>query len=84
MNARLITYSINSNDTSKYTTKNCLTVFEFINNNWEFINSNASYYLVIGKLDVIMLNFTDNEEDNIIIKESQNNIKLKYQIVIKF
>ena len=80
MNARLITYSINSTDTSKYTTKNYQTVFEFINNNWEFINSNASYYLVIGKLDVIMLNFTDTEEDKILINENQNdNINTYFQ-----
>ena len=72
MNARLITFSLYSNDTSSYTTINYLTNFEFINNNWNFESINATNYLVVGKLSAFLLSFTDEEEDNILIKDIQN------------
>ena len=72
MNASLITFSLYSSDTSRYTTINYLTNFNFINNNWNFESTNATNYLVVGNLNVFLLIFTDEEEDNILIKGIQN------------
>ena len=38
------------------------------------MSSNASYYLVVGEISNFMLNFTDEEGDNIIIKANQNDL----------
>ena len=73
MNARLITYSLASNDTSKYTTKNYQSNFNFINSNCKFFNSNTTYYVVVGQLEIFMLIFIDEEGDKIVINAKQNN-----------
>ena len=36
------------------------------------MSSNATYYLVVGEISIFMLNFTDEEGDNIIINANQN------------
>ena len=70
--ARLITFYVNSTDTSKFTTINDLVEFNFVNTNCQFISSNATYYLVVGKFTIFMFSFTDEERDNIIINIDQN------------
>ena len=38
------------------------------------MSSNASYYLVVGEISIFMLNFIDDEGDNIIMKVLQNDL----------
>ena len=72
MNARLITFSINSTDTSVYTTQNNTSRFNFYNTNWYFVNSNTTYYLVFEQTSNFQFLFFDEEGDDIIIQTSQN------------
>ena len=72
--ARLITFYVNSTDTSKFTTDNYLVEFNFVNTNCQYVSSNATYYLVVGEITIFMFNFTDEEEDNIIINSYQNDL----------
>ena len=72
LNARLITFSTKSNDVSKYTTDSFSTTFDFINKNCQFINSNATYFLVFEQISTFILNFADDEHDKIIISTSLN------------
>ena len=71
--ARLITFNVNSTDTSKFTTR-YFVEFNFVNTNCQFMSSNATYYLVVGKITIFMFNFTDEEGDNIIISANQNDL----------
>ena len=72
MNARLITFSINSTDTSVYTTQNNTSSFNFYNTNWQFLSSNITYYLVLEETSNFQFLFFDEEGDDIIIHASQN------------
>ena len=38
------------------------------------MSSNASYYLVVGEISTFMLNFNDEEGDNIIMNAIQNDL----------
>ena len=38
------------------------------------MSSNASYYLVVGEISTFMINFIDEEGDNIIINANQNDL----------
>ena len=76
--ARLITFSLNSNDTSKYTTDKYLVMFNFVNSNCQFMSSNVTYYLVVGEISTFMLNFTDEEGDKIIINTKQTDLINSY------
>ena len=72
--ARLITFNLNSTDISKFTTDNYFVKFNFVNTNCQFMSSNASYYLVVGEISTFMINFIDEEGDNIIINANQNDL----------
>ena len=78
MAAKMITYFINSIDTSKYTTKDYFVSLEFFNDNCVFVSSNATYFLVINKMTTIMLMFTDNEGDSITFKSYNNDLISNY------
>ena len=70
----MVTYFLNSTDTSKYTTNNYYVNFEFTNTNCLLVNFNVSYYLVVGELTTSMLTFYDVEDDFITIKMIQNEL----------
>ena len=74
LNARLITFALNFNDTTLYTTNDYSVEFYFINKNCEFIDSNATYFLVRNEVKSFVLNFIDDEGDNVVFNVSQNNI----------
>ena len=38
------------------------------------MSSNATYYLVVGEISTFMINFIDEEGDNIIINANQNDL----------
>ena len=38
------------------------------------MSSNATYYLVVGEISTFILNFTDEEGDNIIMNANQNDL----------
>ena len=72
MSAKMITYFINSTDTSKYTTINYFSNFVFSNDNCKLVNLNSSYYLVVNKLSTFMLTFNDTEQDLISVTILRN------------
>ena len=72
ISAKMITYFINTTDTSKYTTNDYFVSFTFSNDNCVFVSSNASYYLVVNRLTIFMLTFADTEEDFIYVTILQN------------
>ena len=74
MSAKMITYFINSTDSRKYTTKNYSVSFLFSNDNWYFVSSNASYYLIVNQLTTFILTFADTEEDIITVTILQNDL----------
>ena len=81
INASIITWTANktvfnnnpynftiSYDPSNTTTKDSAVNFIFINDNWEFVKSNITYFLVLGNMSTFMLEFDDKEKDQVILK----------------
>ena len=62
-----------SNFPRNYITADYTWLFEFTNTPWTYLSSNATYYLVLNKITVFTLKFSDLEEDFIKIRVDQNN-----------
>ena len=56
-----------------YITADYQWLFEFTNTPWEYLSSNATYYLILDKITVFALKFLDLEEDFIKIRVVENN-----------
>ena len=77
--ARMVTIFTDDN-IDKITTDTYLVTFTFLNENWKFLSSNHTNYLVLNKLTVFSFEFEDNENDLIILKaisKSLNNYFIK-------
>ena len=71
--ARMVTI-FTDDDIDKVTTDTYLVNFIFLNENWKFLFSNHTNYLVLNKLTVFSFEFEDNENDLIILKVISKNL----------
>ena len=67
LQAQLITGAIQSSIANDFIVTNFVS-FNFTNNNWELISSPSDKFVVINKIKIFDIIFSDEENDNIIIK----------------
>ena len=70
LSARLFTFS--QDNFNRITTQSSYISISFTNNNWVMLSSSYPSYLVYNQIEQIQVRFSDDEDDNVIIKLAEN------------
>ena len=77
LNARMLTCSLNG-DYSQAQTQNYTTLFQFTNQNNNFVSWNWTYYIVMNEVSLFTFKFFDNENDQAILSVNETNDRVGF------